>query len=312
MQEFNLVVNSEDHLKSIQKLYFDCFKTKITENYLIKKYDTNKFGESYVGYLAFYNNEIAGYYGVFPLKILINGKIHLVAQSGDTMTHPNYQKKGLFTALALKTYELAKSKNLSFIFGFPNENSYKGFKDKLNWKFVGNLKKIEIINSTLPFSEIANKNKILRNLHNIYCKIKLAKFIIEVNEKSISNFQLSLNSILRDTDFFNYKLRNPNVYFINFNNFNIMISLKGHLYIGDVGKFEIANINKFLETVRILGKMLLCRRTVFTMSENHWIYKSLHNLANSKDSLPIGFLNLKIELFNFDTFCFSQLDFDTF
>ena len=52
--------------------------------------------------------------------------------------HPNFQRKGMFSKLAEKTYELAKKDGYDFVYGISNKNSTSGF-IKLNFSLVGKL-----------------------------------------------------------------------------------------------------------------------------------------------------------------------------
>ena len=143
-------------------------KTPIT--FFEKKYNTTVFGEYAIGYLAYtHDGTPAAYYGVFPCLVEFQGKKILAAQSGDTMTHPLHQGKGLFTKLAKMTYELAKKEGVEFIFGFPNKNSYPGFVKKLNWVHKENIRTYRIKISTIPFAKAMKKMK-MNNVYNVFCK----------------------------------------------------------------------------------------------------------------------------------------------
>lgn len=76
----------------------------------------------YVGFLAYESEsgEPAAFYAVFPFYMVVNGKQVLSAQSGDTMTHPKYQKQGLFVWLAEFTFNFCRNNNISLIIGMPN------------------------------------------------------------------------------------------------------------------------------------------------------------------------------------------------
>lgn len=104
---------SNENLHNLVSLYQDCFHLKIDKDFLIKKYNTRSFGAQFIGFLAFEEttNACAGYYGVFPMTAQVKGGTMLIAQSGDTMTHPNHQGKGLFTELANDGYTLFKMKD---------------------------------------------------------------------------------------------------------------------------------------------------------------------------------------------------------
>ena len=50
------------------------------------------------------------------------------------MTHPDYQKQGIFVTLARDLYDdLAARHGVTTVWGFPNDASHPGFVGKLGW-----------------------------------------------------------------------------------------------------------------------------------------------------------------------------------
>lgn len=73
--------------------------------------------------------------GLIPVPLFIAGKRYLAAWSVKTMTHPDYQRRGIFRALT--EYSLARARELGIhlILGFANANSYPGYA-KFGWDFL--------------------------------------------------------------------------------------------------------------------------------------------------------------------------------
>lgn len=71
--------------------------------------------------------------GLLPVPLLIAGEKHLAAWSVKTMTHPDYQRQGIFRAIT--EYSLARGKELGIelVLGFANANSYPGYA-KFGWR----------------------------------------------------------------------------------------------------------------------------------------------------------------------------------
>lgn len=88
-------------------------------------------------WVAEFNGRLAGQYLITRVKIKIGNEVITGSQSESTMTHPDYQRQGIFEALAQKTYEEAGQKGIHIVYGFPNEYSYPGFIRKLGWFDVG-------------------------------------------------------------------------------------------------------------------------------------------------------------------------------
>ncbi len=98
------------------------------------KFENSNSNLKYLGFIAYHQDgEPAAFYGVFPAVYRIDGEDVLCAQSGSTMTLQNHQKKGLFVALAKKTYQLCTEEKVQFVFGIPNAQSHHGFEKSLKW-----------------------------------------------------------------------------------------------------------------------------------------------------------------------------------
>jgi hypothetical protein len=77
---------------------------------------------------------VVGQYAAIPTRFLVDGVERTFAMSCDTMTHPRYQKQGMFVTLARELYaEIAAHHGVTTVWGFPNDASHPGFVGKLEW-----------------------------------------------------------------------------------------------------------------------------------------------------------------------------------
>ncbi len=83
---------------------------------------------------------VAGFYTVWPARVRLGQEVVLAGQSMDTMTHPDYQGRGIFIRLAKACYDLAASRGYELLYGFPNPANYPGFVRRLNWDHTGNIR----------------------------------------------------------------------------------------------------------------------------------------------------------------------------
>jgi len=244
----------------------------------------------------------------------IQGKDYKVAQSGDTMTAPEHRKKGLFTILAKACYKLAEESGFACVFGFPNANSYPGFAKNLDWKFYGTMKNFTVSNNVLlPLCELSSKYKKLWSFYKNYCHRKLKKYKIELNQENadVFNDTDSKAYIKKDVDFFKYKLNNKSIHLIKINNFSMLIKPEPHLMVGAVGKFEEGKTNEFLNTLKCLAHKLGCKKTILTLSENHWLFTYLKSKIEFQDSLPIGYYEID-KTISYADISYTGADYDTF
>jgi len=297
----------------IVDLLHKSFGLKRKKSDIINKYSTENFGKPTIGFFALNETgEYVAYYGVFPLILDYFNQDILVAQSGETMTIPEHRNKGLFTMLAKETYKKTNEEGIKLVFGFPNENSAPGFIKKLNWKFIGKMKKGSIHVSTLPFLELSHKFNSLKLLYLKYSNAKLKKYKLSLSNENVIDFNFGENpKVKKDIVFIEYKLLSDENHLVEIEGFKMLIKLEGHLKIGLVGYFEQEKTNDFINVCKKLAKKIGSSKVIFLMSENYWLFEYLKSDVNIEDSLPIG-LYFNDETFNFSNIEFVQADFDTF
>jgi hypothetical protein len=143
-----------------------------------------------------FENKIVGFYSIHPIKISIKKNQLLGGYSFLTMTHPDHKKRGVFTNLAMKTYDEAKKRDYQFIIGFANDNSFPGFVKRLGFKEITKINLIRIKSKNA--SEI--------------CKIKFNKYPKQI-PGLWKNFELKDNypiKIERTMKFLNWRfVKNP-------------------------------------------------------------------------------------------------------
>ncbi len=114
-------------------LFAACFGTTVARGYFAWKYRENPAGDV-VGFVADAGNRLAAFYGVIPEPWSVGGTDATVFQSMDTMTHPDFRRRGLFVALAARTFEqVGRRHGTCDLVGIPGPTSYHGFVDKLRW-----------------------------------------------------------------------------------------------------------------------------------------------------------------------------------
>lgn len=79
------------------------------------------------------NGKVVGMTTVTPKRLRIFGRSVLGAEIGDTFTHPDYQRQGIFSTLVNLSRGEALQKGMAFIYGTPNDNSLPGYEKKLDF-----------------------------------------------------------------------------------------------------------------------------------------------------------------------------------
>lgn len=302
--EYTLKRVCEELLPDIQFLYRSCFGLKVSLPELKAKYGTSSFGAQYIGYIAYDTKQKpAAHYSVFPIQVNHYGKIILAAQSGDTMTHPEHQKKGLFVALGKKTYDLAAQEGIEFVYGFPSPNSHQGL-IRLGWEFYGRMQDVFITVSTLPLSGIVKTYPIFKPLYKIY-----SLFILKTYPGNFEVFDKPYSfSVAKNQAFANYK-SNQNTKVINIDGVWVCLKSDGWLMVGDFTSENIQEREHFLKKIKQLAFLLGCRKIVFSASENSPLFPWISKMGKPTESLPIGIF--PISQYDYNKLSFTRLDYDT-
>jgi predicted N-acetyltransferase YhbS len=124
------------------RLFNACFKKAIDERALAWRYDENPHGNA----LSFVSRTAAGEavsgYACSPRAALSFGdeaSRAVVGETGDVMTHPDWRKRGLFSALDRACMQAAKERGWPLVFGLPNRRSAHIFLE-LGWEKIGTLR----------------------------------------------------------------------------------------------------------------------------------------------------------------------------
>ena len=134
MIEYFSYTTKNIELNSIAELFGISFNQNFNKEYWEWRFLKNPNSKNiYINY-AEEKGKLIAYYAVSPLKLIDkDGGIVNVALSNMTMTHPNYQGKGLFNFLANNTFQQLKNDKFIGVLGFANSNSHYGFRKNLGW-----------------------------------------------------------------------------------------------------------------------------------------------------------------------------------
>lgn len=83
---------------------------------------------------------IAGTASVTAKRIAVHGKLHLGFEIGDTYTHPDFRRMGVFLSAVQECCRYVVERNGEFIYGTPNDASLPGYEKKANFVRVPDLR----------------------------------------------------------------------------------------------------------------------------------------------------------------------------
>lgn len=294
MSDIRIEALNENNLSYLADLFKAVYKKNWPSDYFKNKYDTAYTGVQYIGYFAMSNNKPVAYYGVTPVFVLINGLKVLAAQSCDTMTHPEYRKRGLFIQLAELTFGLARQKGIAFVFGFPNEKSYIGLIKHLGFKHQETLRRF-----TLDFGDTILK-KVLRKCRNIWQNEERPEFKNVLLDEGF-------DGLLYNEDFLKYKKYNQNFFWTMEGN-TYWITGNGHLYLGAFSSKLSVQAPDILNQI---AKRRSAAAITYLISENTALENSLSGTYKSRDGFALAIKDLSGK-YPLDNLKFQFADIDIF
>jgi len=129
-----------DRARQVQ-LFQACFKKPIDVAALRWRYERSPHGPSVSFLTALPDGRGVSGYACSPRRMLAAGdEAHAasVGETGDVMTHPEWRKRGLFSALDRACMERTRALGWPLVFGLPNHKSAHIFVE-LGWRVAGTL-----------------------------------------------------------------------------------------------------------------------------------------------------------------------------
>jgi len=290
VSEYEIVRVSKESLKDLIPLYKDAFNKAYSLEYLVKKFDTLKFGAEYIGYIAYHEKKAVACYVVFPCLMECNGQEILAAQSGDTMTHQSHRRKGLFVLLAKKTFELARQEGIKFLFGFPNDSSYQGFTKNLSWTHEDNMRLYRIKINTLPLAKLALKSSLFEPLYRFYLKGVLRSYKLTQGAFPFSTALQGSIHIKYSADYTEYKKYGGSFIF-KVGGYTIWAKINGVLMIGNIEQKEGNDVLKMVKELKRLAFITGCTQITFSFTKGTYWDKNL-NFLTLEEGFKVAYYDL--------------------
>ena len=312
MSEYRFERLSEINVADLLFIYKDAFDKELNILEFKQKQNTKEFGDKYVGFIAYdQNNTPAAFYGVYTCQIEYQGKLFLAAQSGDTMTHSEHTGKGLFTQLALKTYNYCQENGFHLVFGFPNENSFPGFVKRLGWSHFDDMIPYLIRVKCIPWIRLKNTFHLPQSIHDRWCRFNLKKLTKGSPFKS-SCLGSEIPVVDHSTEFFEYKTYSEN-YLIQLNGINVWLKFDDtFLFIGDIEKCNETDFKKTIKALKKIAFKMGLPHLRFHASSNTWGENMFKKFGHPMQvNYPVGGINFSGEI-PMEKLKFTGADNDTF
>lgn len=258
----------------IKILFEKVFKQPYSLDLWRWRFEKNPFGKRKI-MLMWDKEELVGQYAVSPVSMNFSGVNINTALSLATMTHPDYEGKGVFKSLAKSLYASLNNEGFHSVWGFPNNNSHGGFVNSLGWKNIAVQHSLGIKYSMLSSHEIISN----------FNQFQIFKFESK-HEEFIKGLSQNLEKfrINKNVDYLNWRycdkpLVNYHKYFGNINGINFLIIVK---------VYDEKSSN--LKTLNILE---------LHIQDYSILHSLLNNVVNSLDT-GINFINIWKNLFDLE------------
>jgi len=281
----------KNRLADVAHLHTEVYGVTPAKDHFSKKYETHYTGVENIGFLAYDAlGKPVAFYGVLPCLIQCGQRIVLAAQSADTMTHPDHRNKGLFIKLARLTFDLCKEVDVKLVFGFPNQNSYRGL-EKLGWITTEVMERFNIPVRALPIESLSSKFNWSRAIYFSFARSLLRKHFYSRQGLANSLISACCGGIYRDEKYLQYKTYSPSQA-MQLGPCKIWYKIQSGFIIGDM---EAATAHNFETTIDELKK--ICRRLgvkeiIFQTSPGTLLSDLFARNVSPAASFPVMFLDL--------------------
>ena len=289
--EYKIERLTEDRLEDLSNLHSKVYSS-VSYDWYRKKYDTAYTGIQYVGFIAYnISGQPIAYYGVIPCFIEYENRIILVAQSADTMTHPEHRYKGMFVKLANMTYQLCSVLGIHLIFGFPNQHSYMGL-IRTGWELKDRMDYFTIPVSKSPLKFLFSRSRIFKKKYDQYCASVLKKITVPVKGIPNSFIAEGYAGISRAEGYLQYKTYSHTIV-IDLSRVRLWIKIGKSLTVGDIENINEQNFFAVINQLKKIGKKIGVSNIQFHSTRGSRLHQLFSNRYNAKPSFLVLFKTLR-------------------
>lgn len=293
------------HLEILHKAVYGVAPRR---NYFSEKYDTTYTGTAYIGFIAYNADKMpVAYYGVLPCMMQYEGVTFLAAQSGDTMTHPEFRNKGLFVELAHLTYALCRENGIRLVYGFPNQKSRHGLLQKLDWITTEDMHRFNIPVRGFPLQRLMKHG--LRNTYENYCRRILKKYLLSQNGLLLSAARDGFGGVDRSDRFLAYKKYSPS-FVVQLAGARVWFRIRQDLTIGDMD-CTAENFTAVMRQLKKIANRLGLPEINFQLSPGTRLHQLFTEYYTPHISFPVCFKDLGAAV-PLEKIKFSFADIDVF
>jgi GNAT superfamily N-acetyltransferase len=298
----------DTNLEDALELYNSVFRKRASLDYLRRKYDTAYTGLKHITYLAYDGSTPVGFYGALPQVFTCDGSDFIGVHTCDSITHPQYQGRGVHRDLALRAYDLMRDHGVKLVYAFHSEATFHACK-KLSWSSLQRMRGFRIPVRTLPVATMCQRLPGLVTVFDRRARAVLARFADQTPFVN-SNQGEGAMCVRYSPEFFRYKSFSANGV-VRAGPIRAWVKVAGGLMIGDLEFVSEADLWAGLPGLQALARRIGCNHILFQTFPGSRLERCLSRRLQSFDSWLVGYLTFDPEV-PVDRWLANFGDLDTF
>jgi len=262
--EYTIERINDNNLHDVGLLHHAIYGSHLPKGYYHKKYGTAYTGATYTGFIAYNNRLPIAFYGVVPCFLQCGETRVLAAQSTDTMTHPEYRKKGLLTEVHRYVLNLSREEGIKILFGFGNQDSIPIYKHKYNWEENGIMDRFEIPVRANQIIGFLRTKPVLKNIFTFYQKAVLKRYVLPQAGINSQDIQHGYCGVYRDQQYLEHKKYNDTIV-ISIGKSKVWVKTSNDLMIGDIELID-NTLDEVIAGIKKMAKQLGIQKIHFIAS----------------------------------------------
>ena len=305
MENIRVELIEAKHLNGLCKLYKEIFNRNVKPQYFEIKYGLKLPDVTVFSQVLLVDDLIVGFMGaIFQSFESGNDEIRTLSL-GDFFLIEKYRGKGTFNVLYEALYEAAMAKNITTLYAFQSQQTYKVCK-KWGWKDGNHFVRFHIKGISPFFS------KILRKLAPLVQQQRL--------KKALKDYQISFNKALHVRDSFQngyhasfFKMKaNNTLFWIEIENVILCLKFDVYVTVGYIYTQEHSNIEEMLKIIKRILKKSWIHDMVFHIQAQTQEAKQMEKVLKKEPSFLVSSYQLQEQTLDFNKVRLNFMDMDVF
>lgn len=291
---YRVAVLRDTELAALVPLFRDAFGGReFDPAWLGRKYSCEHGGLSGFACVAFdEHGEAAGSVGVLPWPVRFGDRVETASQMVDVATGSAHRGRGLFVALAERARVLCETAGVGFLYGFPNEEAYPIWINKLGYEHSDDLEAYRLRVRTVWAEKLSHRVGPLRRLYDAYVERTLSRLGAGDPLLPSSLAGGGFAHVERDPSFHAYKASFDGSRVLALDGGRVWVKVRHGLLVGDLEAASEANLTRSTRALERLAARLGAHEIVFQASGGTPLAAFFSRRFGGSRKLPVIYRNL--------------------